>query len=214
LLILAQAYNPMHVIALVDGPTSMHPLSGAPIKFTHNRGVASLVLTGGELPRISAEVSNLAAANRFSAKDAQIHIRPTGDGGADIAISVVAGEFDPPDKPPLKFDSGQILASLKPNRDVEIQSATIQRGVQKLSATGTLHLDSQRRIAGTVTAETNDINGLVAALDPYLRLSDRERGAIQTLLGLLGKEGKANIIAKDGELFVGPIKAGDLTPLY
>ena len=214
LLIVGQAYNPMHVIALVDGPTSVHPRSGAPVEFTHNRGVASLVFAGGELPRISAEVSNLAAVNQFSAKDAQIHIRPTGDGGAEFAIAVEAGELNSPDKPPLRLENGQVLARLKPNRDVEIQSVTVQQGAQKISATGTLRLDSEHRIAGIVTAETNDLNGLIAALDPHLSLSDRERAAIQTLLGLLGKEGKADIIAKDGELFVGPVKVGDLTPLY
>ncbi len=214
LLILVQAYNPMHVIVLVDGPTSVSGASAEPVELTHDRAIASMVFGGEEMPSISAEVSNLAAVNRFSARNAQVHIRPAKDGGADIATTLEFGEIDSPGKPPLKVDGGQVLARLKPNRDVDIQSATLQRGTLELSATGTVRLDSQHRVAGSVAVETNDLDGLMAVLNPHFRLSDREHAAVQTLLGLLGKNSKANIIAKDGELFVGPIKAGDLTPLY
>ena len=45
-------------------------------------------------------------------------------------------------------------------------------------------------------------------------MSDQQRAAFKTIMGLLGQQAEADIIARDGELYVGPFKIANLLPLY
>jgi hypothetical protein len=214
LLIAAQAYNPMHVIALIDSPTSVRSANGGIDNFTHDRAVASVTFRGGGLVQIAAEVSNLDGAGLITAKDIQFHSRPGKDNGNDIAVTVDTAQYTSPGKPPLDIDNAQLLTTLTAGQELEIASIEMQRGPLKLWGKGSLSLDPAHRLSGRIAAQTNDLDGLLTLLDPHLDLTDQERAAIKTLLGLLGRQAKVDLIAQDGELFIGPIKIGDLQPLY
>ncbi|MEY3082102.1 MAG: hypothetical protein RJA94_2087, partial [Pseudomonadota bacterium] len=79
---------------------------------------------------------------------------------------------------------------------------------------GALSLDPQHRIAGQIETETNDMQALLALVGPQLGLSESNLTNIQTMLSLMGKGTKVPIIAKDGALYVGPLKVAELAPLY
>ena len=79
---------------------------------------------------------------------------------------------------------------------------------------GALSLDPQHRIAGKLETETNDMQALLALVGPQLGLSESNLANIQTMLSFMGNGAKVPIIAKDGALYVGPLKAAELPPLY
>jgi hypothetical protein len=45
-------------------------------------------------------------------------------------------------------------------------------------------------------------------------MNESDKAVLRTMLGLLGNEAKAPVIAKDGNLLIGPFKIADLVPLY
>jgi hypothetical protein len=214
ILILAQAYNPMQVIALVDGPSRVQTSPGKIIDLAHDRAVASIIFSGDEFPRLSADVSNLSAANLFSVKNVQLHTRPGQEKGNDIAIDIEATQLIDPGKPPIDIDRGQLLATLETPEKLDVQSVSLQRGTINLSGSGLLSLDSANRLSGQIAAQTNDLKGLMVLADPHIDLTDQEHSTLKTLVGLLNKEAKINLTAQNGELFLGPVKIGDLAPLY
>lgn len=214
LMIVAQAYNPRHLIILVDGPSRIRLTSGETLDLTHDRAIASFVLaTHGQL-QVAAEFPNVAAGPLFTAKDIQVHTRPGEHGAIDAAVTLADARYLAPGKPPLIIERAQILALITTSRTVEIRQAIAQQGPLQLSAKGTIGLDDMHRLAGSIAVETNDLNGLMTVLDPHIRLTDQQRLAIKTLLGLLGKEARSSLIAKNGEFFLGPVKIGNLVPLY
>ena len=118
-----------------------------------------------------------------------------------------------PDKPPLAIDEARLIGTLTSGHRLEIAEASLVSGGIKLSGKGEVELDSELRPSGVIHAETNDPDGLFKLLDPYLEMSGKQRSMLQAMLALLGSDAKADIIAKNGELFIGPMKVGDLVPL-
>src|SRR5512143_1844699 len=52
LLSIAQAYNPLHVITLIDGPTIAVRPGDRTFVFNHDRAIVSTILKGKDLPQI------------------------------------------------------------------------------------------------------------------------------------------------------------------
>ena len=102
---------------------------------------------------------------------------------------------------------------------LEISSLKISQGPVDLTAQGKIFLDPQHRLAGKLSSQTNDIDGLMKLIAPLLALNDEDSAAIKNLVSLAGtdpatKTTKADFTARDGALYWGLLKLADLQPLY
>lgn len=214
LLLVALAYAPWQVTALVDGPSE---LSGQEIgrrEATHQRIMAVLTYEGDGKARFSAEIPTLSIDGIGAAERLMLHSRPSASGGTDIAVSATKFAYHQEDKQAPIMDQVEGLGTVLPDGSLKIDKAEIQRGDLRLWGSGTLSLDSTRRISGRIDTETNDINRLLDLLGPQFQLTGQQVSNIRLMLGILGNEAKASIIAKDGTLYVGPFAVATLTPVY
>ncbi|MGH6906605.1 MAG: DUF2125 domain-containing protein [Aestuariivirga sp.] len=208
----AQAYDPTHVIVLADGPSKAVLPNNEIKKLAHGQAVVSIVARSGGTS-ISAEIPNFDSADVFAAENIQLHTRPAADGGNDIALTITGAVYRPFDQPPLMIDRAQALGTLK-GEVIDITEMQIAQGNVKLWGKGAAHLDAAHRIAGQIEVQTNDLKGLFQIIDPYISLSQQDRAALLTLLGLFGQGAKAPLVARDGDIYLGPVKLGELAPLY
>ena len=213
-LAVAQAYDPLHVIALIDGPSEVTLPDNSTYALTHGRAIVSVVARDEGVAQIAAEIPAFKGAGILAASDIQVHTRAATNGGNDIAITMKGAVYNSPGKPPLAVDNAQLLATLGASRDLNIDDLQFSQNGLKLWGKGTLNLDAQNRIEGRIAAQTNDLSRLLAVLDPHIDLADRDRATLKAVLGLLGQEANADLVARDGEFYIGPLKVGELLPLY
>jgi hypothetical protein len=230
--IVAQAYNPSSIAVILDGPTAIKFSDGSFLEAGHNRAIASYQYTGTEWGRLSIEIPAFTVSGVVEASLMALLIRCR-DNAANMAIDardltiygmpqgplrLDAASFDAA-APQSFFANPQLPNASVPGARVEILSAEIARDGVVVTGKGWLGLDEDRRLAGTIATETNDIDGLLEEANRYHPLSQPDRDALKTLLGLIDnsaadKQAKADFIAKDGELYWGPFKLADLPPLY
>ncbi len=233
LLIVAQAYNPSSIVALLDGPTSIRASDGSFLEAGHDRAIASIHSMGTECGRFSIEIPALTVSGVVEASLMALHLRCR-DNGANIAIKardltvygtvqgpvrLDAASFDVEAPHSLFAQSKPLLNASVTGTRAEILSAEIVRNGVVVKGKGWLGIDKERRLIGKLATETNDIDGLLSEANRYHPLSEPDRTALKTLLGLIDnsatdKQAKADFIAKDGELYWGPFKLADLPPLY
>lgn len=214
LLLVALAYAPWQVAVLVDGPTILSGSKLALQEITHQRAFSSITFGKTEQPASSTEVPGLIVPGLGRAGMLMIHTRPSSTGGTDMAVSLTAGSYEPIGKPPVRIDSGTVMATLTPDPTLRIDSFELKQGELRYWGSGSLSLDQDRRIAGQINTETNDIKALLGIVGPQLDLSEGKTSNLVTMLGLLGSTAKAPIIAKDGVLYLGPFRIAELKPLY
>jgi hypothetical protein len=214
LLLAALAYAPWQIVALLDGPSTFEA-SGVPSRTAdHQRAIAALTFDRDWKLNVSADVPALAIQDLGTAARVMLHTRPSGAGGIDIAISAKDVLFQPPDGPPFSISEGELLGALSSNSSLTVERLSLQQNEIRYWGTGTLELDAAHRPTGRLDTQTNDLNGLLSLLDPHLQLTDEQKAALRSMLGLLGSEAKAPLIARDGILYLGPFKLAELTPLY
>jgi hypothetical protein len=214
-LAIAQAYNPTHLVLLVDGPTTAAPAGAAPLTATHDRAMISLRMIGMHDVELSADVPNVKIEGLASAADLQLFSRPgLAPGSIDVAARLTTLKATPPGRPPLALDSAQAIATLDQPLHATVSDISAALGQVRVWTAGDAGLDSEHRPTGKLTVATNDLKGLMAILDPQLALTDKQRQAFAMMLALLGKEAKTTITARNGELTVGPMKLGVLAPLF
>lgn len=214
LLLAALAYAPWQIVALLDGPSTFE-VRGAPSRIAdHQRAVAALTFDRDWKLNVSAEIPALAIQELGTAARVMLHTRPSGAGGTDLAVSARDVLFQPPGTPPLSIGEGELLGTLSPDRSLNIERLSLQQREVRYWGTGTLELDTAHRPSGRLDTQTNDLNGLLNLLDPHLQLTDEQKAGLRSMLGLLGSEAKAPLIARDGVLYLGPFKLAQLKPLY
>ncbi|MDP1700831.1 MAG: DUF2125 domain-containing protein [Aestuariivirga sp.] len=179
ILAIAQAYNPLHVIVLVDGPTSIDRTT-----VTHDRALISV----------------------------KINTR------LDLAADTTELTVIRPDNPPITVSSAELVGHTS-GQTLEISRLKISQGAVDFVATGTVSLDAQHRLAGKLSSQTNDLDGLMKSIEPFLALNEQDSTAIKNLVTLTGSDPKTNttkadFVAREGALYWGLIKLVDLTPLY
>jgi hypothetical protein len=179
-LAIAQAYNPLHVIMLVDGPTSIDQTT-----VVHDRALISVTVNKNWL---------------------------------DLAADTTELTVIQPENPPITVSSAELVGRLA-GQTLDISSLKISQGTVEFAATGTVSLDPQHRLAGRLSSQTNDIDGVMEFIAPIFALNEQDRTTITNLVTLTGsdpatKTTKADFTAKDGALYWGLIKLADLTPLY
>lgn len=213
-LVVALAYNPSQAVVLLDGPTAIDGSGFLPLKLTHGRIIASATFVRDGEIQLSADIPDLKVPGLLTSTRTILHMRPSPAGVADVAASVTQFSYQPDGRPPLIIDQGNLLGTLKVDRTFSVSKIDLSKGATHYWGTGDVKLDQQHRIAGQLATETNDIDGLLKILEPHLMITDQQKSNLRMMLGLLGKQARADIIARDGQLYVGPFKVADLIPLY
>jgi hypothetical protein len=214
-LAVAQAYDPTHMVLLVDGPTMAAAPGFAPVTILHGRAMISLRIIGTSDAEISADVPDVKIEGLVSAADVQLFSRPgLVPGTIDVAARLSQVKAALPGRPPLAFDSAQVIATLDRPLHATVSDISAALGTTRVWTSGDAGLDAEHRPAGKLTVATNDVKGLMAILDPQLALNEQQRTAFNLMLAFLGKEAKTTVTARDGQLSVGPVKLADLAPLF
>jgi len=222
ILAIAQAYNPLHVILLVDGPTSIDRTT-----VSHDRALLSVKVGLDKDWDASLETGSVNAQGLFTSAKLKLFARQN-NGRLDLAADTKELTVIRPENPPITVSSaelvGQTSASLLTQRRLagqsfEISAFKISQGPVEFTATGTVSLDPQHRLAGKLSSQTNDIDGVMKFIEPIFALNEQDSATIKNLVTLAGsdpttKTTKADFTAKEGALYWGLIKLADLTPLY
>ena len=214
LLLVALAYAPWQIAALINGPTTLLLPSRAPLEIKHQRALAAVTFGKGWQPAFSAELPAVLADGLGRADKLMLFTRPSASGGTDIAIQGEGVTYTPDGKPPVDITTGSLQGTLKEDRSFAIDKFELQQGQLRYWGSGKLALDGQNRPVGQVDTQTNDIRTLLGVAGPQLGLSDSKLSSLRTMLGLLGNDAKAPIIARDGVLYLGPFQVTELKPLF
>jgi hypothetical protein len=214
LLVVALAYKPWHVIGMMDGPTTFANNQGSDYSITHGRAVFSIQFATAEQLSLSVEATSLELDGPIQIEKALIHVRTQPRDSFDVAIQVENYRATMANGSVLNVASGDLRGNLDDSRSLDVQKIELVQGSVRYWGKGTITLDSQNRLQGTLTTETNDLEGLLNILDPHLLMSKDQKLNVRTILGLLGQNAKADIIARQGELYLGPFKIAELQPLY
>lgn len=213
-LLTALAYAPWQVVALIDGPSTVTGSQVMPTTAEHQRAIAAVTFDRDWKPKISAELPALTVERWGSAGKIMFHARPSAGSGVDVALSVEKTNYQPEGRPPLLIDRGDLLGSLSPEKVLTIDSIVLEQGKVRYWGSGTVELDDAHRLKGKIATQTNDLDGLLAILGPHLDMAEDQKAGLRAMLGLLGNEAKAPLIAQDGILYLGPFKIAELLPLY
>ncbi|CAM9092222.1 unnamed protein product, partial [Phaeothamnion confervicola] len=103
----------------------------------------------------------------------------------------------------------------------QLAAIDVQWGPLNLKATGTVALDAQDRLIGSLTAKLSGYDNLIKGLQDAGQLSKDEAAAARAAFGLISMaagdtkgELSLPLVAQDGEMYVGPLRIAKLKPLY
>ena len=221
-LAIAQAYNPLHVILLVDGPTSIDRTT-----VIHERALISVTVNLSQDWDASLEAASVSAQDLFTAGQLKLFARKI-NGRLDLAADTKELTVIQPENSPIIVSSAELVGHTSTSlltqqrlagQTFEISSLKISQGPVEFAATGSASLDAQHRLAGKLSSQTNDIDGVMKFIAPIFALNDQDSATIKNLVTLTGRDPatnttKADFSAKDGALYWGLINLADLTPLY
>jgi hypothetical protein len=218
----AQAYNPLHILLLIDGPTSIDRTT-----VTHQRALISMKVGLDKDWDASLEAASVNAQDLFTSRQLKLFARKI-NGRLDLAASAEELTVVQPDNSPITVSSadlvGQTSSSLLTQQrlaghTLEISRLKISRGPVEFAATGTVSLDAQHRLAGKLSSQTNDLDGVMEFIAPIFALNEQDSTTIKNLVTLTGsdpatKTTQAEFTAREGALYWGLFKLADLEPLY
>lgn len=214
LLLVALAYAPWQVAALIDGPTVLSAPGVEQSTIKHERALAAVTFDKAWKPSLSAEIPAVSIGNLARIGKLMLFTRPAVSGGTDVAVEASDASYTPQGKPPLSVDGASLQGTLQEDQSFKLDKAELRQSGLRYWGSGTLALDPQHRLTGQVDTETNDIQKLLSIAGPQLGLSDGKLANLRTVLGLLGNGATVPIIAKDGSLYLGPFQVAQLKPLY
>ena len=181
-LAIAQAYNPLHVIVLVDGPASIDRTT-----IIHDRALISATVSLNQDWDASLEAASVNAQGLFTAGQLKLFARKV-NGRLDLAASTSELTVIQPDNPPITVSSaelvGQTSAALLTGQrlagqTLDISSLKISQGPVEFAATGAVSLDPQHRLAGKLSSQTNDLDGVMKFIEPILALNEQDSATIR-----------------------------------
>jgi hypothetical protein len=143
-----------------------------------------------------------------------LHARPAPAGALEVASTVESLTLHRNGKPNLVVTAGQIRGIASPDMTFAVKQIEAMSGSTLVTGSGSLALDNLRRPMGTIATETNDLQALLDLVLPQLDMTEQQISGARAVFGLMGKQAKVPILMKDGQLFIGPLKALDLSPLY
>ena len=229
----AQAYNPAHILLLIDGPTLLTKAKTDIATLAHERALISITFNHQGEWDVSSEVAKVNAQGLFSAASLNFYARQIKD-KLDLAANaerlVILGpnnSLNPITKAEvIAHTSAAFLNTQSPldyaastSEPLTISALKISTGPVNFDAQGEVFLDSNHRLNGKLSSQTNDIDGLLNFITPIFELKGKDKAAMKSLLGLVGNDQntttkKADFTAKNGTLSWGPFKLADLKPLY
>ncbi len=230
LLAVAQAYNPLHVLLLISGPSSIGSAGTAPQPFAHEQALISVKLNRAGDFEISSEAANVGTPRLFSASQLRFFARKTKT-GLELAATAEQLVVQNLDDSPMPISKAEFTAQTSASflnrpfgvpsqaKPLDIRSLKISQGQVDFSAQGSVFLDPQHRLAGKLSSETNNIDRLMELISPVLAIDKKDSATIKSLVSLTGsdpatKTTKADFIASEGALYWGPFKLAELAPLY
>jgi hypothetical protein len=225
ILALAQAYNPLHVLLLVNGPTSIDQTT-----VIHERALISVKIGLDKDWDASLETASVNAHGLFTAAKLKLFARKINE-RLDLAANAEELAIFAPENSAITVSRAEVVgqtsaAYLEQPFDAavaaeafEISSLRISQGPVDFSANGKIFLDPQHRLAGKLSSQTNDVDGVMKFIAPIFALSEEDSATIKNLVTLTGsdpatKTTKADFVAREGALYWGLIKLTDLEPLY
>ena len=217
-LAVAQAYNPFHILFLVNGPSSLASADQPLLIATHDDALISLTInTAGDWD-VSSDVAHLNVAEIFSATAMKVFARQI-RGKIDVAGNadglIVVGE----NTVKIPFDHAEVLGKLNGPTSLDISSLKITSGDIAFEAAGNLGLDGAHSLAGHLATKTNNVDELLKLIAPLFAFNDKDQTAIKSLLatqanGVKPPAQKAEFTGRDGGLYWEQFKIADLDPIY
>ncbi|MGE3832015.1 MAG: DUF2125 domain-containing protein [Parvibaculaceae bacterium] len=228
MLAVMQAYDYRHVVALIDGPTEIAPA----LRVTHERAMASVSYSGDGAIQASIELPDLSVPGIGTAKTLLLHARDRNTGLIDVASSGETLVVRFPQNVTLALDRmrfaasvpaealsrdwAQILARL--GKTVTVSDLHLEKDGLVMDASGEIGIDAQGRIEGRLATRANDIDRLMAKIQELFRVSKGDLQAARAMISLMQpkKDGTValDLIAKDGNLYWGPVMVGRLAPVF
>ncbi len=232
-LVVAQAYNPLHVLVLVDGPSTLRKNNSTLSEMSHNRALISITANLAGAWDISSDMTDVTAQNLFSATSLKLFARQIKD-KLDLAATAEKLTLLGPHNATVAIGKAEvvahtnaaILASPTPldfaaanGQTFDISTLKLSQNTVELTAQGSMFLQPDHHLAGQLSTQTTDVDGLLSLVSPVFELNQKDRDAMKNLLTLMGNKPdsptkKAEITARDGKLYWGPFKLADLPPLY
>jgi hypothetical protein len=218
----AQAYNPFHILLLVDGPSTFSPAGSSPVTVAHDRALISILYDTKGNWDVSSEFAGLRSESLFSSTSLKLFVRST-DGKIDLAGNADGLSVSAPNNQHSNFDHAEILAAADATSPydaaVELKSLKVSAGNVSFDGQGNFQLEDKHLVTGKLVTQTNNIDGLLAVIAPFFAMNEQDKTAMKSLLAMQGNDPKlpaqkAEFTAKDGGLYWGLFKLADIKPIY
>lgn len=228
LTIMAQAYRLRHLLILNDGDTIL--ADGArETTIRHEGAIASLILRKDGDLQADAQITAI-EADGISAAKLNLHIRRQADvldlsiGIADAQAGILPGEpvtmahllLNANASPaPAILDTRAIAAM---GTRFTLTQAELHTGQTRFVGSGNFGIMSDGRADGAMSGRLTNLDHLLEELARRGLITPEARLGAGALLGLLGGNGqdgiKIDIAARQGELWLGPFRLGELPRLF
>ncbi len=229
---LVQAYNPRHALLLVDGPTRLSRNGIPQSEINHERALISVSINREGRWEMSSDVADVSVAGLFTSASLRFFARQNGEkldlagnaegllieGPNDTTTAINAAEFTASTSAAMVTSNAPLSYAAKTGESLGITSLKISHSNMQFDAQGNIRVDADKKLSGKLATSTNDIDALLDILTPILRIKKKDRNAVNGLLNLVGNDPasaakKADLIAKNGELYWGPFKLTDIEPI-
>jgi Uncharacterized protein conserved in bacteria (DUF2125) len=217
-LAVAQAYNPLHILLLVNGPTSIARNDSSLATVTHDDALISITLnTTGEWD-VSSDVAHINVPQFFSTASLRLFARKK-TGRIDFAGNSDGLDLVGPNNLQTPIDHAEFLAQTSDGEILDVTAFRVSSGRVDFNSQGKIALDANHFLTGSLSTQTNDIDGLLKLISPLLEMSEKDQAAIKSLLATQGNipnspSQKADFVARNGGLYWGPFKLMDIKPVY
>jgi hypothetical protein len=218
----AQAYNPFHILLLIDGPSTVSQRGKPPITATHRDALISIIYDTKGNWDVSSELADTNVQNLFSGTSLKFFARYR-DGKIDLAGNADGLAVQTPNNVQGKIDHAEFLARSdalpSDNPSIAIQAIKITSGSAALNAQGNIGMNAAHQLTGKLTVQTDNIDALLKLVAPLVAMKEQDLAAVKSLLMMQGNNPasplqKAEFTAKDGGLYWGLLKISDLKPVY
>jgi hypothetical protein len=231
LAVIVQAYYLRHAIALLDGPTDIEGDRIQPVHAEHGRAAFSLRLTSDGDYSFGAEIPKLTVDGKYAMERLVANASGNIDSDATVAAQAEKALLQVTRFVPLKFDTaaaevkvpsillkpGGMDAAGTPENQISVEKLAIQKGPLTITGKGTVGLDANRRVQGTLATIVSDLTPLVEEAKTIFGVNDSDSQTAAMMIKLLNA-GKtvnipANLSLKDGTIFWEKIKIAEVPAL-